>query len=1142
MSAKLNEFGRRRSRRWWVTGATLVAFASVVVVGVGAASARTDGMHKPLLGTHAVSGLTGAHLVVQRPHSVTRHVVAASLPGLVANPAIPHVRYLAAAIGSVGQGAGFEDNDADLDPANGTPPQPTDWNSFTPTWTGNAPYQTGTGSANGYTFYGLTDDSVTTSDTGFAGGVKEDDACPAVIGTKSPNKDDLARIYIAGKLGDDGHTYLMLSWIRIPQNTTSADAHVAFEFNQGTTACGTGGLVQRTAGDLLVVYDFSGGGTPAISVSRWITSGSCEVGSDTAPCWGTQQALSSSDAEAAVNTDSAVTDTAGPAGSTSVGKSEFGEAGIDLTAAIFNLTGNRTCERFGNAFAVSRSSGSSSTAQMMDLVGPVPVDLSNCASPTITTQASPTTPLTIGTSATVGDVATFHNGNSPSGSVTFTLYSDSSCTTATGIAGSGAIASGSASYSQSFNPSAPGTYYWKAVYAGDGNNNGFTTTCGDANEQITVGKASPTISTVASPTSPMTVGTAGTVGDVATFHGGSSPTGSVTFTLYSNNSCTTATGVTGSGTISGSSASYSQSFNPSAPGTYYWKAVYAGDDNNNGFTTTCGDANEQITVGKASPTITTVLSASTGFPGETVNDTSVLHNATGDASGSVTYTVYSDAACSLNPQTAGTKTVTAGSVPDSDGITFNDAGTFYWQAQYSGDSNNVSATSACTDEQLVIRPLGTIEIVKNTLGDDGTFQFTGSGSDESFGDFELTTAHNTAKQDFAVLPGTYDVAEGAKAGWALTGLSCSPGEGDFTNTVDINAGSAHLHVLSGGVVVCTFTNTKLATLIVVKNVDNSNGGGSLTSGDFSLHVAGNAVSFTNPGSAAGTTYADLLPGLYTVSETPVSGYNLSSITGCDNGGAAMLNAGQTVTCTLTNTSNAPPPPPPPAPPAPRVDVQITKSASPNPVSLGGPITWTMVVSNNGPNTATGVTVADPLPAGTSFVSVATSQGSCIGGALVSCQLGTMPVGTSATITLVTTATTTGTVTNTATTVANEQETNTANNSATATDLVKGAFVPPVKRVTYCTAVAVSPKTLFAGRTVVLTVHVAQHGKAVAGVRVRIKGSTIGMLTKPSNKKGVVKTRVKPKRAGIVTFAPVAQKSCKNPRIGVTGVFTPPVTG
>jgi len=36
--------------------------------------------------------------------------------------------------------------------------------------------------------------------------------------------------------------------------------------------------------------------------------------------------------------------------------------------------------------------------------------------------------------------------------------------------------------------------------------------------------------------------------------------------------------------------------------------------------------------------------------------------------------------------------------------------------------------------------------------------------------------------------------------------------------------------------------------------------------------------------------------------------------------------------------------------------------------------------------------------------------------------------------------------------------------------------------------------------------------------------------------------VKPLKAGIVTFVPVATKRCNAPRVGVIGVFTPPVTG
>src|SRR4029079_6312413 len=53
-------------------------------------------------------------------------------------------------------------------------------------------------------------------------------------------------------------------------------------------------------------------------------------------------------------------------------------------------------------------------------------------------------------------------------------------------------------------------------------------------------------------------------------------------------------------------------------------------------------------------------------------------------------------------------------------------------------------------------------------------------------------------------------------------------------------------------VTCTYTNTKLATLVVKKVVDNSNGGGSKTPGDFTLHVTTGGLEV--PGSpAAGTS-------------------------------------------------------------------------------------------------------------------------------------------------------------------------------------------------------------------------------------------------------------------------------------------------
>jgi hypothetical protein len=136
-------------------------------------------------------------------------------------------------------------------------------------------------------------------------------------------------------------------------------------------------------------------------------------------------------------------------------------------------------------------------------------------------------------------------------------------------------------------------------------------------------------------------------------------------------------------------------------GDYYWQAVYSGDANNNAATSLC--TSEHLVVNKAGPSIATTLSDESITVGGTVHDSATLTGATANAGGTVTYKVYTNATCdSPDPIDAGTKTVTNGVVPDSDPITFNTAGDYYWQAVYSGDANNNAATSLCTSEHLVV--------------------------------------------------------------------------------------------------------------------------------------------------------------------------------------------------------------------------------------------------------------------------------------------------------------------------------------------------------------------------------------------------------------------------------------------------------
>lgn len=294
---------------------------------------------------------------------------------------------IAAAAGPVGDASGFEDDDGNLidNAATGI-----DWNSFDPTtWTGTAPLRLSSKDALGWSFNGAEDAQATTSDTAFAGGTKQDDNCATVQEGKAPNKDDLKRIYISSKTGANGHTYLNLAWVRIPQNTTSPSAHIGFEFNKANNGnCSTGGLAQRVAGDMLIVYDFEGGSgdVPVLTLRRWVTSGACEVGSNSPPCWSPSTTLTAGTAEARVNTGATALDTIAPTDET-LGINEFGEAGIDLTNAGVFTAG--TCNSFGRAYAVSRSSGSSATAQMKDLGGPINFNLTNCGSIKIIKQTDP---------------------------------------------------------------------------------------------------------------------------------------------------------------------------------------------------------------------------------------------------------------------------------------------------------------------------------------------------------------------------------------------------------------------------------------------------------------------------------------------------------------------------------------------------------------------------------------------------------------------------------------------------------------------------------------------------------------------------------------------------------------------------------
>jgi uncharacterized repeat protein (TIGR01451 family) len=135
------------------------------------------------------------------------------------------------------------------------------------------------------------------------------------------------------------------------------------------------------------------------------------------------------------------------------------------------------------------------------------------------------------------------------------------------------------------------------------------------------------------------------------------------------------------------------------------------------------------------------------------------------------------------------------------------------------------------------------------------------------------------------------------------------------------------------------------------------------------------------------------------------------------------------------------------------DLAITKTDSPDPVIAGNDLTYTVTVTNNGPDTATSVTVTDNLPAETTFVSCSSTGGGVCGGSgnNQTVTFASLASGQSETITFVANVSCSvadGTViNNTATVSAFTPDPDTTNDSATATTTVSN----PPPTITNATA-------------------------------------------------------------------------------------------
>ncbi len=153
------------------------------------------------------------------------------------------------------------------------------------------------------------------------------------------------------------------------------------------------------------------------------------------------------------------------------------------------------------------------------------------------------------------------------------------------------------------------------------------------------------------------------------------------------------------------------------------------------------------------------------------------------------------------------------------------------------------------------------------------------------------------------------------------------------------------------------------------------------------------------------------------------------------------------------------------------DLQISKTASPNPVGAGQPLTYTLTFTNAGPSPVANVTVIDTLPTN---VTVGNVPGGCTsGGNTIACTVAILPVNVPATLSFTVLAPPdAGVITNTAGITATVIDTNTLNNTAWVTTTVTPSADLSIIKTD-------APDPVWLGGIITYTLVVSNNGPSVA---------------------------------------------------------------
>ena len=634
-------------------------------------------------------------------------------------------------------------------------------------------------------------------DNSFGNGTKEDTPVPSVVsGSIPPNKSDLLNFGVYLETTSSGSRFLNLFWHRVqePSGTTNMD----FEFNQASTLSANGVTPVRTAGDLLIQYDLSQGGTnPQLFLSRWVTSGATSqcAASNQLPCWSTKTNLTAAgDATGSINT------TAIPAlqadGLGAISPRTFGEAQIDFDA-LAGGTGN--CASFGSAYLKSRSSDSF-TAALKDFIAPAQTNLSNCAKVTIRKETSPEENPN---ATSFGFTKTFPTGVASAN--TFTLQDDGT---------------------KSYTDVKQGTGYTvdeDVIPAGWDLQNIDCNVTGHPSSGVT-----PNIS-VANGTVTFDIDSASDVldctytnqarGAIVVEKITSDGSGAFDFT----STTLTPSPFTLTTTAEGAAGKDSRNFSDLAPGDY--DVAETVPDGWDLTSSTCSSTDSGDTSTPSNISLSASETVTCTFTNAQQRGKIVVEKVTNGGTDTFEFT-----SGTLSPSPF-ELTTTAQGAAGKDSETFDNliVGTYDvaetdktgWDltsstcsSTDSGDTSTPSNISLSASETVTCTftntKRGNIVVEKVTSGGSGAFDFTSTTLTPS--PFTLTTtAEGAAGKDsrnFSDLaPGDYDVAEDVPDGWDLTSSTCSSTDSGDTST------PSNISLNAGETVTCTFNNAKKATEI-----------------------------------------------------------------------------------------------------------------------------------------------------------------------------------------------------------------------------------------------------------------------------------------------------------------------------------------